>query len=280
MKHAIRGLLLAALLHAPVLLLTGCPASRAWSWERHGQVLEIAFGNAREGWPQMAALHLDTSALRMVHGPESGWGPTFYLAPSLWTDGAAGEAYHLGAPIEHTLRRDGDALLLTFAGTIGGLPFAGEVRFEPPGEDRFEARVTVSTTGSVPLADRPEEAFQPVHTATMRISDTQWDSQAIRVNDAGHPIPLDGWVIGPPGILSDAFTLVGGTSDWKPNSPDITITLDRPMNVQGWATPSIDPNDDNIGVWAASAGILAEWEYEIVSARHDAGNGEKRAKTT
>ncbi len=251
-----------------ILGLAGCPAptESSWTWERVGGVLEIGYGNSTEGWPQMAALHLNTGALRMVYGPDSGWGPTVYVPPSLWTDGDAGEAHHLGAPVTAGVRRVGADLALDVSGVIAGVSFTSVVRFSPPADNRFKARVSTETSGTATLADRPGEAFKPVHTATMKISDAEWDSQAVRINAQDHPLPLDGWVLDPPGLTGAAFTLVGGSSEWKPNGPSISITLDRDLTLQGWATPSADPNDDNIGFWCASEAVLDSWEYEIVAA--------------
>lgn len=248
--------------------LGGCPGSvrDSWSWEQNGGVLEIAYGNRVTGWPQMAALHLNTSALRMVYGPDSGWGPTVYLAPSLWTTDGSAETYHLGAPVAVGVQRDGDDLLVTTQGTIASLGFANTVRFAPPVNNTFSAEVATTTSGTAVLPDRPSEAFQPVHVATMRISESQWDSQAVEVNGQSCALPLDGWVLDPPGVIGGGFTLIGGTSEWKPNAPTVTIGLDREMTLQGWAIPSNDPNDDNIGFWCATDTVLASWDYTIVAA--------------
>ena len=255
-------------------LLAGCPQEGTWSVTRNGNILEIAFGNAQTGWPQLAALHLNTSALRMIPNAESGWGTTVYLAPSLWTDNGKTEQYHLGAPVTVDVTEESGMLVLDVAGNIGGLDFANTVRFSRPLDSGFLAHVTTTTAGNVALADRPLEAFQPVHTATMRISDTEWDSQAVRIEEQDYPLPLEGWVLEPPGVTADEFTLVGGNSAWKPNAPDIHVLLDRPLPLTGWATRSFDPNDDNIGFWCAADSVLDQWAFSILAAPHaDAGGG-------
>jgi len=251
----------------------GCPSPAVhstWTWQQTGDVLEIAYGNSAEGWPQMAALHVNTSALRIIYGPDSGWGPTVYLAPSLWTLEPAKtggkettEEYYLGAPVTIAVAEDGDDLVVTANGTIAGLAFTSIVRFSPPGDDVFGAQVDVATTGTVALANRPSEAFQPVHTATMHISETQWDTSAVEAGSVEHALPAEGWVIDPPGVTGDAFTLIGGSSVWKPNAPTIAVELDRDTILQGWVTGSADPNDDNVGFWAATDEVLSSWQYTI-----------------
>jgi hypothetical protein len=257
------GLMLAGVTGCPVV-----PPQSTWAWEQRGDVLEIAYGNAVAGWPQMAALHVNTSALRMVYGPDSGWGPTVYLAPSLWTNEApTGEQYHLGASVTHTVSVQNGNLVLDLTGVIGGLGFATTVRFSAPGNDSFEAHVSTATSGSVTLADRPSEAFKPVHVASMHISDTQWDTSVAHAGATDYAMPAEGWIVRPPGAAGSAFTLVGGSSVWKPNAPTIAITLDRTMTLQGWIAVSVDPNDDNVGFWAATDAVLASWAYDIAAMR-------------
>ena len=268
MKCRIAGWMLVGLV---LVGCVGCPAKQpvnSWAWQQNGDILEISYGNANAGWPQMAALHLNTSALRMNYGPDSGWGPTVYLAPSLWTDDASkGEQYHLGAPVTSTVLEENANLVLDLTATIGGLAFATTVRFSPPGDDTFEAHVSTTTTGSVTLANRPSEAFQPVHVASMHISDTQWDTSTISAGGLDYALPTEGWLISPPGATADAFALVGGSSAWKENAPTIDIFLDRSLTIQGWVTATSDPNDDNVGVWAATNAVLDAWEYDIAARR-------------
>ena len=269
MKHAMRIMLLMVALPLFCLPLSGCPngnnSKDKWTWKRHEKILEIGYRKSASEWPQMAAIHLDTGALRMVYGPDSGWGPTVYIPPSLWTVEYGSEKHHLGAPVSATVNTVGDELLVEFDGTIGGLKFVSHIWFSPPANDRFEAFATVWTSGDVKLADRSEEAFKPVHVASMFISDAEWDSHAIRIDAHEYSIPLSGWILPEPKTLGDAFTLVGGSSAWKSNSPNITVILDRSMNLQGWADESTDPNDDNVGFWCATDTVLNFWEYRIIA---------------
>ncbi len=49
------------------------------------------------------------------------------------------------------------------------------------------------------------------------------------------------------------------------NAPSIEVTLDEPMQITGWVTPSNDPNDDNVGFWAASNQIIQSWQYTVIA---------------
>ena len=59
------------------------PQAPAWSVSRNGNILEISYGSDSD-YPQYAALHLDSSYLRMNYGPGSGWGTSVVLFPSFW----------------------------------------------------------------------------------------------------------------------------------------------------------------------------------------------------
>ncbi len=43
--------------------------------------------------------------------------------------------------------------------------------------------------------------------------------------------------------------------------PTVEIMLDQSRQITGWATSSNDPNDDNIGLWAATDTVLPTWSY-------------------
>lgn len=75
-------------------------------------------------------------------------------------------------------------------------------------------------------------------------------------------LPSSGWVIYPARSAS-CFGLIGGTSSWKTNAPTVEVVLrqPKPSQVTGWVTYSTNPNDDNVGFWAASSQVLREWQY-------------------
>ena len=125
-----------------------------------------------------------------------------------------------------------------------------------------QAKVNASTSGSVLIDSRPGEAFKPVFLSSMRVSDTQWDARAAVVDGMNAAIPTQGWLIPPaPPVMATTFGFTGGTSTWKTNAPTIKIEMTGPIQVAGWVTASSDPNDDNLGLWAATKQALSAWEY-------------------
>jgi hypothetical protein len=138
----------------------------------------------------------------------------------------------------------------------------------PPTDTTITATVVTSVQGSIPLDNRPGEAFKPVMLSSMYISSTQWDTHRAYADSQSFPIPLSGWIIAPQAsVMANTFRLEGGTSTWKKNAPTVRINLSQPMQVAGWVTPITDPNDDNVGLWAASDTILSSYTYQIVVSR-------------
>jgi hypothetical protein len=220
-------------------------------------VLEIAYGCGTDV-PQYAALHLESGYLRMNYGPESGWGTSVILPPSFWEGGVL----YQGAALTASWRTDADDLLIAADGTISNLRAEIELRLAPPAGNSFSALVAVRTTGEAAVDDRPGEGFKLVMLSSMHLSTDVWDAQAAYVDGQTFPIPESQWVIKPP-ALGTVFGLLGGTSSWKRNAPTVEIRLDDPRAITGWVTPSEDPNDDNVGLWAATEGVVGEWRYVI-----------------
>ncbi|GIV18753.1 MAG: hypothetical protein KatS3mg023_0504 [Armatimonadota bacterium] len=235
------------------------PASaQTWLVRQRGTVLEIAYGGGSQ-FPQYAALHLDSSYFRMVYSPQSGWGTSVVLMPAFWSGGR----YYQGAPVTASWRTEGNDLLLSLSGKIASLQVSLEVRLSPPAKNSLLARVrTLSVTGNVALDNRPGEAFKPVMLSSMHISATQWDTRLTYVEGRLYNLPSSGWVIYPARSAS-RFGLIGGTSSWKTNAPTVEVVLrqPKPLQVTGWVTYSTNPNDDNVGFWAASSQVLREWQY-------------------
>jgi hypothetical protein len=223
-------------------------------------ILECYYG-AGIDIPQYAALHIDSSYFRLVYGPESGWGTSTVLMPSFWENGV----YHQGAPISATWTNVGNVLVISFTGTISNLQVTkGEIRLSPPAQNQITAQVSVSTSGSVQLDSRPGEAFKPLMLSSMHISDTQWDSQSAYIGSQAFPFPSSGWIVNSP-TTDTVFGLTGGTSSWKTNAPTIEIHLDASRQITGWVNQSSNPNDDNIGFWAASDQVLPSWQYTVTA---------------
>ncbi len=223
--------------------------------------LQISYGIGTD-FPQYAVLHLNDSYFRLNYGPISNWGTSVILLPALWSGGV----YYQGAPVTATTVITGSLLTISVNGTIGGLEISSEVRLWPPKKNEaFNVQVTTNVQGSVQLDPRPGEAFKPVMLSSMHISSAIWDTQAAYACLRTSPIPESGWIFQPPAYVN-IFGLQGGTSTWKTNAPTIEITLDRAMQVTGWVTPSSDPNDDNVGLWAASDEVLPSYSYTITAA--------------
>ncbi len=243
-----------------VLTATHCVLAQTWRVSQRGAILEIAYGSG-SSFPQYAALHLDSSYFRMVYSPQAGWGTSVILMPAFWSQGR----YYQGAPVTATWRTEGKDLILSLTGTISALQVALEVRLNPPGGNRLVAHVrTTSVTGNIPLDNRPGEAFKPVMLSSMRASATRWDARVAYVEGRLVNLPSSGWVLNPPATGS-RFGLIGGTSSWKTNAPTVEVVLKqpRPLQVTGWVTFSTNPNDDNVGFWAASAQLLRSWQYTL-----------------
>lgn len=246
------------------------PASaQTWLVRQRGTILEIACGSGSQ-FPQYAALHLDSSYFRMVYSPQSGWGTSVVLMPAFWSGGR----YHQGVPVTASWRTEGSDLLLLLSGTIASLQVSLEVRLSPPVKNSLVARVkTLSVTGNVVVDNRPGEAFKPVMLSSMHISATQWDTRAAYIEGRIYNLPSNGWVVYP-ARTGSRFGLIGGTSSWKTNAPTIEVVLHqpRPLQITGWITYSTNPNDDNVGFWAASSQVLREWQYTLrATVTHPAG---------
>jgi hypothetical protein len=254
-----------------LLVATGCggpPATTpvpttlpSWAVVQRGNVLAIHYGSGTH-MPQYAALHTDSSYFRLIYGPDSGWGTSVVLLPSFWSHGT----YFQGAPITTSWRTDANDLVISFSGTVSTLSASGEVRLAPPGPDSASAVVSVTATGTLSVDRRPGEAFKPLMLSSMQVSPSQWDAHSAFVENQVYQIPDGGWIIEPP-QPGRRFGLEGGTSNWKTNSPTVTVVLDTERQVSGWVTSTNNPNHDNLGVWPASEEVLPSWKYTIVATR-------------
>ncbi|MHB9023149.1 MAG: hypothetical protein ACYC7E_03105 [Armatimonadota bacterium] len=234
-----------------------------WLVTQDGDILEIAYGSGTN-YPQYAALHLDSSYFRLNTGPGSGWGTSVVVMPSFWTGGV----YYQGTPITAQYATDGTNLIISIDGTLAGLHSEGDIRLSPPAGNAIAAQVSMTTSGVVTLDNRPGEAFKPVMLSSMHISASQWDAQSAFIGAQSYAIPASGWLVDPP-VAGTTFGLEGGTSTWKTNAPTVEITFPTSRTITGWVTSSADPNDDNIGFWAASDQVLTSWQYDIVARQPD-----------
>lgn len=236
-----------------------------WSITKKGEILEIAY-RYENSYPQYAALHLDSSYFRMNYGPGSGWGTSVILFPSFWERGKL----YQGAKISsYNTKIEDNILIISFSGTISSLVVSGEIRLLPPEKDLLVAKVKMSINGDIQLDNRPGEAFKTVMLSSMHISDERWDAKTAYVDSQQFSIPKEGWIINPP-LRGNIFGLTGGLSQWQIDNnqgpvPTVEIVLDNSMDITGWVTPSENPNDDNVGFWAASNQVIRSWEYTILA---------------
>jgi hypothetical protein len=262
-KYLKLSVLLTCICMVIILLSCSCdgpiPPSKSWKVIERGSIVEVAYGSETD-FPQYAALHLESGYFRMNYGPVSGWGTSVILLPSFWEKGI----YYQGAPISYTWRTEGSELLLSFTGNISSLNISGNICMAPPTQNLLSATISIDVDGNVELDNRPGEAFKPVMLSSMHISTNMWDTQLAYVASQSFEVPEEGWIIQPP-TEGRVFGLKGGTSDWKLNAPSIEVTLDQPMQITGWVTPSNDPNDDNVGFWAASNQIIRSWQYTVIA---------------
>lgn len=262
-KYLKLSVLLTCICMVIILLSCSCdgppPPSKSWKVIERGSIVEVAYGSETD-FPQYAALHLESGYFRMNYGPGSGWGTSVILLPSFWEKGI----YYQGAPISCTWITEGSELLLSFTGNISSLNISGNICIAPPTQNLLSATIIINVDGNLELDNRPGEAFKPVMLSSMHISTNMWDTQLAYVASQSFEIPEEGWIIQPP-AQGRIFGLKGGTSDWKLNAPSIEVTLDQPMQITGWVTLSSDPNDDNVGFWAASNQIIRSWQYTVIA---------------
>jgi hypothetical protein len=128
------------------------------------------------------------------------------------------------------------------------------------------AQITTTVQGTLPLAQRPGDAFKPVMLSSMHISRAHWDTQAALAGGRTFPIPEQGWIVPSP-VAAARFGLQGGRSSWQAHAPTIEVVLQRPLPITGWVTASHDPNDDNVGWWAAADQVVPAWSYTVRATR-------------
>jgi hypothetical protein len=235
---------------------------RKWRVIKKLGIVAVHFGGSRS-FPQVAALHEKSGYFRLTCG-ECGWGTSVVLLPTFW----AMNRLFQGAPVQTRWQTDDEDLCLSLASRIAHLDVSAQVRLHPPEPQSITAHVSVQVESDPALDgvldERPDEAFKPVMLSSMRIDEALWDTDAALIHSQAHPLPAQGWIL-EPGLQGNRFALRGGTSRWKTRAPTIEITLDRVLSLAGWVTPSVDPNDDNIGLWAGSPSWLRSWNYTLVA---------------
>ena len=221
----------------------------------------ISYGAASH-YPQVAVLHRRDSYFRLTAGLGGGWGTSVILLPVVWTTAGLQQ----GAPVRATWATAAGTLRLQVRGTIAGLRVQLSLTLHPPTASQLVVDVAATATGTLPLAPRPDEAFKLVTLSSMRCNDEQWDCQAAVIDTLTVALPAAGAIVRP-ARRSRGFGLRGGSSSWKRTAPSIEIALSQRRPVTGWVSPSDDPNDDNVALWAAAASVLSGWHYTIRARR-------------
>jgi hypothetical protein len=281
---------------ALLTFLGSSAASGSYTWDvkQIGNDLQLCYGtNGIQ--PQFGSFDLGSGYLRLNYGPGSTWGTSVIVLPSFW-EYDPDLHYRQGAPISaFTATVIGEDLAIDFTSTISELTVKGRITLHPPaGYDilrnpelarEMVAEVEITeVTGDVSLQNRYGEAFKPVMLSSMHVSGTSWDTNYAFItgrvlHSAGlrpwniktrvYAIPDDEWIINPP-VYGNVFGLEGGFSDWQKENadlpaPKITIIADDVYLVTGWVTYDTNPNDDNVGFWAATDDVIRSWRYTIVA---------------
>jgi hypothetical protein len=233
---------------------TYAPA-QTWTVSKSGNLLQADYGTPGSS-PEYFVIDLTSSYYRLNTGPGCGWGTSIVLWPCYWSGGAL---YQGGPVAKDSWSIVGGHLVLQLSGTVGSMSCSATVNVSPPVAHSLSVSVSETISGNPKLDNRPNEAFKPVMLSSMDDSATQWDSYNL-LTDAGlNWYPTNGWINNAPS--SKTIVVTGGNSSWKINAPTMTVLLDRARPVTGWITQDTNPNDDNVGIWAASSPIQVEHSY-------------------
>lgn len=243
-----------------MMFLVGGSAQAQWSVDNSSTIMTASYGQY-----QYFAFDKASGYVRLITGPDSGWGTSVLVLPSFWEGGRLNQ----GGSTSLTTSISGTTLTVKFTSQIRRLKFKGEMKIYAPFNNQIVADVKMTRTrGRVNLDNnRPGEAFRPVFLSSMRVSSTQWDTQGAYdgINYSG--IPTSGLIFNA-NNTSSRITLDGGSNSWKTNAPTVDIYFDRELTAMGYVTPSNDPNDDNVGLWLGTQNLIRTFNYRIVSRKY------------
>lgn len=255
----------------PTRTPTLSPVARPWDVSTVGDTLSINYGQSAGTVPQFGALDLRSGYLQLLPTPTAGWGTAILLLPAFWerpNNSNSASQYYQGAPVQVEANLRGQALVLTITGKIGGLSVTTILQLDPPTTNppQIHVHVTTTTSGRITLdTTHTSEVFKLVMLSSMHISAKQWDASDAIAEGQNYPLPPSGWIIFP-AITGSTFGLDGGTSDWKKLAPTVTIALDTARTITGLVAADTNPNDENVGYWAASDDLPSSWSYDITVA--------------
>jgi hypothetical protein len=254
-----------SVLIASVAVLATCSGASASTWytSTSGTIYQISYGTPSSN-PEYAVIDLTSGYMRFNTGPTSGWGTSVIVVPSYWSGGNLYQGY----PVAVTSKISGTKLLLTLTATSNKYHISETNSIAPPTATYISAVVTATLTGSMPLENNPGQAFKPVMLSSMHDSSTVWDSVSAFAGKTTYKYPTGGWIVSnAPVVSSNAFGCTGGTSTWKKNSPTVTIVYGSTIQIAGWLTSDSNPNDDNVGLWCATAAAPSTWTYDIITSQ-------------
>lgn len=165
--------------------------ANTWSVARRGRIVEVGYGSGCD-FPQYAAVHADSSFLRLNYGQRSRWGTSIVLLPS----GPPVRTIK-GAPITVDWQKEGLDLVIMFGGSISALQVQGQVRLTPPASNSICGGDTIRVAGNVNLDRRPGKAFKPIPLSSMHVSADDWDARLAQVDSQSFPIADQGWILQP-----------------------------------------------------------------------------------
>jgi hypothetical protein len=109
----------------------------------------------------------------------------------------------------------------------------------------------------------------------MYISADYWDAKSAQVDLQSIQIPDQGWII-QPSVSGRRFALKAGSSVWKINAPTIEIAMKEAREITGRKSESLNPDDDNLSLWAAADRVLPA----VISSCHQQVNAEHGCNST
>jgi len=245
------------------------------------QLLEIYYNrssDSNEDYAQYGVIDLKSSYFRLNYGPQSLWGTSVCIFPPFWKKEGTTATYYQGCPITYAINKSTnpnqtEQLVLDLTGTNQGIYISGWLTINPPEGNSIMAKIyiLVQNTNNITIdfENHPNEAFKPVFISSMRINDQNWDANFAFAGSQKYTIPASGLFINPP-VSATIFGVEGGTSDWQKQNGNlpcisIKIELNKQMNITGFVTSSNNPNDDNVGFWAATSKFSSSWEYTITA---------------
>ncbi len=235
---------------------------------RDATLTDITYGSGAD-FPVFASLDTKSSYFRMVHSKTAGFATSFVLLPIVWSNTSACPLGGLcqGAKVSVAYERVGPNLRLTMVGTIAkNLRSTVKVTLSPPVRGHIRADVVVRNEGDIALnTARGAETFKAVFLSSMKVGPARWDAKTAFAGPRSNIQFVEGNLLTPaPGYSAAVWGVNGGSNAWKTNASTVEVRSGTiPCSVNGYVTPSANPNDDNIGMWCGSSKLLRSYSYSV-----------------